>query len=341
MPPMPPPPPCIGEDSFFGCSATMASVVTSRPATDAASCSAVRTTLVGSMMPAATMSTYGSFWASKPNVSDLFSATLLTTIEPSAPAFSAIWRIGAFERAQHDVDAGLDVGVVRLQLLDRLLGAEQRDAAAGNDALLDRRTGGIERVVDAVLPLLDLDLGRAADADDRDAAGELRQPLLQLLLVVVRGRLLDLRLDLADAGLDLLLLAGAVDDGGGLLGRSSPSWRGRASPSVTFSSLMPRSSEMSWPPVRTAMSSSIALRRSPKPGAFTAATLRPPRSLLTTSVASASPSTSSEMISSGLPAWTTVSRMGRSAWRLESFFSWRRMYGSSSSAIIFSALVMK
>src|SRR3974377_2113116 len=51
--------------------------------------------------------------------------------------------------------------------------------------------------------------------------------------------------------------------------------------SVTFSSLMPRSSEIAWPPVRTAMSWSIALRRSPKPGAFTAATLRPPRSCLT------------------------------------------------------------
>ena len=49
------------------------------------------------------------------------------------------------------------------------------------------------------------------------------------------------------------------------------------------------------------MSSSIALRRSPKPGALTAATLRPPRSLLTTSVASASPSMSSAMISSGRP----------------------------------------
>ena len=49
------------------------------------------------------------------------------------------------------------------------------------------------------------------------------------------------------------------------------------------------------------MSSSIALRRSPKPGALTAATLRPPRSLLTTSVASASPSTSSATMSSGRP----------------------------------------
>jgi len=31
--------------------------------------------------------------------------------------------------------------------------------------------------------------------------------------------------------------------------------------SVTFSSLIPRSSLMTWPPVRIAMSSSIALRR--------------------------------------------------------------------------------
>ena len=44
------------------------------------------------------------------------------------------------------------------------------------------------------------------------------------------------------------------------------------------------------------MSCSIALRRSPKPGALTASTLRMPRSLLTTSVASASPSTSSAMM---------------------------------------------
>ena len=55
------------------------------------------------------------------------------------------------------------------------------------------------------------------------------------------------------------------------------------------------------------MSSSIALRRSPKPGALTAATLRPPRRRLTTSVASASPSTSSAMISSGRPDCTTAS----------------------------------
>src|SRR5262249_49443615 len=51
-----------------------------------------------------------------------------------------------------------------------------------------------------------------ADADYRDTAGELCQPLLQLFAVVVRGRLLDLLLDLRDAALDVVLLAGAVDD---------------------------------------------------------------------------------------------------------------------------------
>ena len=49
----PMPPGGIAGASFFsGFSATMASVVTSRPAMDAASSSAILTTLAGSMMPA-------------------------------------------------------------------------------------------------------------------------------------------------------------------------------------------------------------------------------------------------------------------------------------------------
>ena len=89
------------------------------------------------------------------------------------------------------------------------------------------------------------------------------------------------------------------------------------------------------------MSSSMALRRSPKPGALTAATLRPPRRRLTTSVARASPSMSSAMISSGRCDCTTASRIGSMACRFESFFSCSRITGSSSTAIIFSALVTK
>src|SRR2546423_809237 len=85
------------------------------------------------------------------------------------------------------------------------------------------------------------------------------------------------------------------------------------------SSLIPRSSVMHLPPVRMAMSSSMALRRSPNPGAFTAQTLSVPRSLFTTRVASASPSTSSAMIKSGLPILATRSSRGRRSLRLQTF----------------------
>ena len=104
-----------------------------------------------------------------------------------------------------------------LDALELLGGTEQGDAAARNDAFLDRRAGRMHRVINAILALLHFDFGRAADADHRDAARELGQTLLQLLAVVVRGGLLDLRLDLRHAGFDVGLLAGAVDDRGVLL----------------------------------------------------------------------------------------------------------------------------
>ena len=58
------------------------------------------------------------------------------------------------------------------------------------------------------------------------------------------------------------------------------------------------------------MSWSIALRRSPKPGALTATLLNVPRILLTTSVARASPSTSSATMTSALPVCITFSSTG-------------------------------
>src|SRR5690606_15051236 len=94
IPPMPPPmPPMSGAppaEAFLGASATAASVVIMMPATEAASCRAVRTTLAGSMTPMATRSPYSSVWALKPNDLSAFSSTLPTTIEPSTPAFSEI-----------------------------------------------------------------------------------------------------------------------------------------------------------------------------------------------------------------------------------------------------------
>ena len=79
-----------------------------------------------------------------------------------------------------------------------------------------------DRVLDAVLLLLELDLGGGADLEDGDAAGQLGQALLELLAVVVGVGVLDLVLDLLDAALDVVVGAGALDDGGLVLGDDRP-----------------------------------------------------------------------------------------------------------------------
>ena len=116
------------------------------------------------------------------------------------------------QRAFDDIDPDPLVVVLGCQPVERLGGVEQSDATARHYPLLDRRPRRVRRVVDPVLSLLHFDLGRPADADHRNPAGQLGQPLLQLFAVVVGGRLLDLRLDLHNAALDVLLFAGTVDD---------------------------------------------------------------------------------------------------------------------------------
>ena len=83
----------------------------------------------------------------------------------------------------------------------------------------------------------------------------------------------------------------------------------------------PTSSEITVPPVRIAISSSIAFLLSPKPGALQAATLTTPLMLLTTNVARASPSTSSANTNRGLPALATASSKGSRSLILEIFLS--------------------
>ena len=105
---------------------------------------------------------------------------------------------------------------------------------------------------------------------------------------------------------------------------------------VVVSSASPTSSEITLPPVNTAISSSIAFLRSPNPGALHAATFTMPRMLLTTNVARASPSTSSAIIISALPDFATPSRRGIKSLILEIFLSKRRTNGSSSTTFILS-----
>src|SRR4051794_41164415 len=92
--------------------------------------------------------------------------------------------------------------VIGLELTQPLGGTSQGDTAARHDAFLDRGSGCMQRIVDAVLALLHLDLCRAADADHRYATSQLCKTFLQLLAVVIRGGLLDLRFDLGDPALN-------------------------------------------------------------------------------------------------------------------------------------------
>ena len=107
-----------------------------------------------------------------------------------------------------DVDDGLDGAA----------GTHQGGAATGDDAFLDGCTSGRDGVLDAVLLLLQLDLGGCADLDDGNAAGQLGEALLQLLAIPVAVGVVDLGLDLVDPAGDLVLLTATIDDGGVVLG---------------------------------------------------------------------------------------------------------------------------
>ncbi len=87
------------------------------------------------------------------------------------------------------------------------------------------------------------------------------------------------------------------------------------------------------------MSASMALRRSPKPGALTATEAKVPRILLTTSAASASPSTSSATTTSGRDVCMTFSSSGTRSRRFDTLELTRSRYGFSSTASIRSVSV--
>src|SRR5690606_3047890 len=60
---------------------------------------------------------------------------------------------GLDQRTTDDPDAE-GLGLADLEAIERLDGADQRDAAAGDHALLHRSAGRVERILDARLPLL-------------------------------------------------------------------------------------------------------------------------------------------------------------------------------------------
>src|SRR5690606_14498875 len=95
------------------------------------------------------------------------------------------------QRAQDDLHADLLVRIIYPEVGELLLDAHERNATAGDDPLLDGRAGRVQRILHTRLLLLHLGLGRRADMDHRDAARQLREPLLELLTIVIRRGLLD------------------------------------------------------------------------------------------------------------------------------------------------------
>ncbi len=242
---------------------------------------------------------------------------------PSTPALSASWRSGCFDRAAHDLQADLLVAF-ELEGVERLLRADERDAAAGDDAFFDRRAGGVQGVFDAGFLLLHLGFGRGADIDDGDAAGELGEALLELLAVVVAGGFFDLAADLVDAALDVGLLAGAFDDRGVFLVDRDA----LGAAEVFEVDVLELDAEVFGDATAAGEDGDVfehGLAAVAEAGGLDGATLSVPRSLFTTRVARASPSTSSAMMRSGLPVLATFSSSGSRSLRLLIFFSWMRM----------------
>ncbi|MCY1305009.1 hypothetical protein D9M69_620400 [compost metagenome] len=91
--------------------------------------------------------------------------------------------------------------------------AQQRDAAARYDAFLDRGPRGVQGVLDARLLFLHFDLRGGANPDHCHAPRQLGDPLLQLLLVVVAGRLVDLTPNSLDTRFHRSALARPADEG--------------------------------------------------------------------------------------------------------------------------------
>src|SRR6478736_181954 len=196
MPPIPPiPPPGIGEVfSFSGSSVTIASVVSNRPEIEAAFCNALRVTFVALAR------------LDFLNDERAFLARVIREL--------AGW---LFDGPAHDLHANLLVAFKALDVIERFLRANERDATARHDAFLNRRARGMQCIFHASFLLLHLGLGGSTDVDHGHSAGELRQTFLEFLAIVIARCLFDLTANLAYSTLNVALLDFAFDNGGDFL----------------------------------------------------------------------------------------------------------------------------
>ena len=123
-----------------------------------------------------------------------------------------------FDGATDDRSTDLLIAFQRLdEGIDDGSAANQGNTAARDDTFLDSRARCMHRIFHACLLFLHLGLGSSTNLDHCNAANQLGEALLQLLTVVVRGGLLDLRANLLYAARDVIVRTAAIDDGGVVL----------------------------------------------------------------------------------------------------------------------------
>src|SRR5205814_1335753 len=99
------------------------------------------------------------------------------------------------------------------------------DTTARNQALFHRGACCGEGIFNARLSVLEFDLGAGSNLDQGHSAGQLSQSLLELLAIVVAGRLLNQRPNLTNARLDSLRASLAFNDGRRILVRHNTASR--------------------------------------------------------------------------------------------------------------------
>src|SRR5580698_3971900 len=114
--------------------------------------------------------------------------------------------------AADDVDANLLIAI-RLHLFERRGATCQCDSAARDNSFFHSRARCMHRIFHAGFLFLHFGFGCGADFNHGHATDQLRQPLLQLLAVVVAGGLVDLATNFLHAAFDFRVLAFALDDG--------------------------------------------------------------------------------------------------------------------------------
>jgi hypothetical protein len=88
------------------------------------------------------------------------------TTAPSPPALSMICFAGVTRARRTLSMRAFSSSLIGFRLASDGDGAQEGNAAAGQDTFFTGRTGCVERIFDAILLLLHLDLGRAAGADE-------------------------------------------------------------------------------------------------------------------------------------------------------------------------------